>query len=233
MTALIRNFYFLGIGEIIALNGCNINVLASLVAGCCDAVLLVLCYNCINCLFIIAALAANGCLCRRTILCPVKLCFILMTKCRSNCGYHRSCSRLKRLTVLVLQYCLCSRSCDALVGAGRSHGLGRNISINNLLVTTGLANELYRCRLVVITPLDGINEVICVRMIAFFLSVVNHLCCSIFIIPPAITAVYNVNGLPVFFSARILDDQVHRIYLSKCSLFNLCYTLWHCHTLKV
>ena len=157
-----RKLNGLGVGVILAIvgRGSNKYILTSFGAGCSLAVFLVLGYSSLDVLGIVASLTGQRCLCGRSVLCPVKLCFVLMTECRNGCGYLRFLNGLNNLAVLVLQFCLRRNSSLASLGTGRISGLGIYLSRNFFLEIAARARELTGCRCIIVVPVDSFLVVV-------------------------------------------------------------------------
>ena len=140
--------------------GCNEYILASLVAGCCNAVCLILGNDCINVLSIVASLAGQRCLCGGSILCPVELRLVIVTQCRNRLSNDGALNSLNNLAVLVLQLCLCISCGLAVFGAGCRFGLGFYLSRNFFLKIAARAGELTSCCCFVVVPYDGLLVIV-------------------------------------------------------------------------
>ena len=158
-----RKLNGLGVGVILAIVSCGSSeyVLASLGAGCSLAVCFVLSYGSIDVLSIVASLTGQRCLCRRSVLCPVKFCFVLMAECRNRLSNDIVLNGLNNLAVLVLQFCLRRNLRLASRGAGWFSGLkSSNLSRNFFLEIAARARELTGCRCIVLVPVDSLLVVV-------------------------------------------------------------------------
>ena len=152
-----RKLDSLGVGVLLATVSCGSSkyILTSLSAGCSLAVCLVLDYLSINVLGVVASLTGQRCLCRRAILCPVELSFVIMAECINSCFLAVGCG-CKNLAILVLQFSLSRNSSCAILRAGCRISLRSNLSRNFFVKIAARAGKLTCCCCFVIVPDDGL-----------------------------------------------------------------------------